>query len=168
MNKAIATEGFVAGESLLVRCGYLETATDIFTIPMARHGEGTIWAAIDTIRAYIGERLVYQYFKISGSKEYREHFYNFLYEGQIPGEESRRVKDILYAEESFISSLVPDIKDSETSMGRMPVFSNTRVISQPVTLTSTCDLRPAICFLEGGGVLHDISGSIHVGDPDSR
>ena len=162
MSKAIANNGFTVGETLEVQSGFYATAMEVRTKMMLRQGFTNFYEATDTIVTSVGEYLDYQYYKITGGTDYREIFYNFAYDGENVGEAERRVVDPVTS-----PLLVEDIVDSDVDLHRMPLFRNTNIVSQPVTVCYTVDVRSAICAIASGKVLHDIQGTVHVGDPDS-
>ena len=165
MSGAIADNGFSHGEHLEVRSGYYGTANEVRVKTMNRQGLTNIYEATDTVMTTICQHLDYQYYKTIGENDYREIYYNYEYSGEITAEAERRVQDTVYA----AAITIEDDVDSETHQHRMPSFRNTNVVARPVTVTFTCDLSPAICFLETNpdGVIHDIQTNVHIGDPDS-
>ncbi len=48
----------------------------------------------------------------------------------------------------------------------MPLFRNTAVVARPVTVTFTCDARPAVYQVLAGSTLRDIQGTLHVTSAD--
>jgi L-ascorbate metabolism protein UlaG (beta-lactamase superfamily) len=165
MAEAIADNGFAHGEHLEVRSGYHGTANEVRAKTMSQQGFTTFYEATDTVVTTIGGHLDYQYYKTIGENDYREIYYNHEYSGDITAEAERRVQDPVSSSEITIE----DIMFSETHIHRMPNFRNTDVIAGPVRVTFTCDLSPAVCFLEKnpGGVIDDIQTNVDIGDPDS-
>ncbi|MBD3384234.1 T9SS type A sorting domain-containing protein [candidate division KSB1 bacterium] len=163
LSDAIVNKGFSHGDTIQVRSGYFGTAAETKTKMMLRQGFSNVYSATDTILTTIGEPLDYQYYKIKNGAEYREVYYNFLYEGDTAGEAERRVVESIASNEITVN----DDLASTSEIHRMPLFRNTSVIQQDVLLTVTCDIRPAIYQVLAGATLEDIQSNRTVTDADS-
>ncbi|MCR4439618.1 MAG: T9SS type A sorting domain-containing protein [candidate division KSB1 bacterium] len=162
LGQAIANFGFAHGDTLLVRSGYFGTAAGVRTVQMRRLGFTSRYTATDTVVATIGGKLDYQYYKVKKGIEYREIYYNFYYAGETVGEAERRVVDPIGG--AVIT--VEDVVASKSDIHRMPLFRNTAVVARPVTVTFTCDARPAVYQVLAGSTLRDIQGTLHVTSAD--
>jgi hypothetical protein len=161
LASALNNRGFSYGDTIQVRSGYYGTATETRTKMMRRMGLSTRYTAIDTVMTTIGAPLDYQYYIIKNGVEYREVYYNFLYDGETVGEAERRMSTVSSAEMT-----IEDIETSQLDVHRMPEFRNTSILTQAVMVTFTCDARPAIYQVAAGDMLDDIQGIVDVTDPD--
>jgi len=162
LGQAIANFGFAHGDTLLVRSGYFGTAAGVRTVQMRRIGFTSRYTATDTVVTTIGGKLDYQYYKVKHGVEYREIYYNFYYGGETVGEAERRVQDPVGG--AVIT--IEDVVASKSDIHRMPLFRNTAVVARPVTVTFTCDARPAVYQVLAGSTLRDIQGTLHVTSAD--
>jgi len=162
MANAITNFGFAHGDTLLVRSGYYGTASEVRTKMMTRMGFTSKYTVTDTLMTTIGGHLDYQYYKVKNGVEYREIFYNFHYTGETTGEAERRVQEPVDGN----AITIEDIVDSESNLHRMPLFRNTAVVARDVTVTFTCDVRPAIYQVMAGDTLYDIQGDVNITNPD--
>jgi len=104
----------------------------------------------------LNEPLYYQYYLIKDAVEQREVYFNFDYEGEDVTRAERRAYVLTGDAE------INDIEDSETDPRRMPKFRNNQKLSQAVTVTIECDLRPAYYQVWAGSTLDDIQGTIDI------
>jgi len=157
MTKAIAGKGFALGDTILVRMGYfnsLSATMDSYMIRLA----GTYYytTTFSDVPVILNEPLYYQYYMVKDAIEQREVYFNFDYTGDVASEAERRAFSIVGDAE------INDIVDSETDARRMPEFRNNEKLSQSMTVTVTCDLRPAYYQIWAGSTLDDIQASIDV------
>lgn len=160
LTKAIANNGFSIGDSILVRAGYFGTADEVVSLGLTRQGFSNVYSATaeDMVVALNSETgLYYQYYKVAEGNEYREVYFNFEYEGNNNSEAERR--NIVITTDGQV---VSDETDSNVDPRRQPVFQNTGVLSQDVTVTYTLDLRPAYWHVLHGKTLTDIQGGINI------
>jgi hypothetical protein len=162
LAQAITENGFAYGDTLVVRTGYNSSATAIVEQKMTRVGSSSKYQGISTITSQLGTILYYQYYRTPKSGEVREIYYNFADPGTSATAEKRRV--LLVGD----TLTVGDTVYSTTDEHRMPRFRNTKYLSQPMIVTYTCDVRPAIYQLRKGSQL--VSENITpyvISDPDS-
>lgn len=164
MSEALSTNGFSLGDTLEVRYGFFATASEESGKQMNRVGFSNVYTATDTLVTQVGSNLDYQYYKVKNSQDFREIFYNFDYEGDQVGEQERRMLSPVPDQEAIV---INDLEDSNVSLRRMPRFRNTAIVSREVTVTYTCDVRPAIYQVLSGTVLEDIQSGRDVEDADS-
>lgn len=159
---AISNNGFAFGDTLRARFGYYGTAKEVGVVTMARQGFSTLYAGSATITTTIGQRLDYQYYKVKNGVEYREIYYNFYYDGDITGEQERRV----YSPIGGSTITIEDIVEGQSDVHRMPRFRNTDILARDVLVTFTCDIRPAIYQVLAGATLRDIQGNVNISSVD--
>ena len=162
MKNALNSRGFSYGDTVEVRSGYFGTAAAVRSKPMRRMGLSTRYTATDTILTTVGEQLDYQFYLIKNGVEYREVYYNFAYDGENLGEAERRI----FSEITGNEITIEDINDSKSDPHRMPLFRNTSLLTQNVTVTYTCDVRPAVYQVMAGDTLQDIQGNVDITSPD--
>lgn len=163
LRDAVATRGFVLGDTLQVRAGYGQTAENRYDLYLQRQGVGTIYAGKHTLKTMIGREMFYQYYSILQGREYREIYFNFNFPDKTSNNAERRAFVLTGAEVTIADSL-SSIVDSR----RMPQFRNVQVIAQDsILVTLTCDARPAIYQVKAGSILDDIQGNVDVADADS-
>ena len=167
MSRAIQTKGFKLGDTLKVQAGWAGTGrTKLGLSPtntiMTREGFGNTYTAKESLVIAKNSPVYYQYYLQKSGENIRETFYNFDYKGTDNSLAERR---------AFVattnSATVADISTSLTEMRRMPVFRNTTKLTRNVTVTYTCDLRPAYCQVAKGDTLFDIQGNFNVAIKDS-
>ena len=162
LAQAISENGFTYQDTLVVRTGYVSSAVSVREKSMTRVGSSSKYQAIDNITTRLGTPLYYQYYRVPKSGEVREIYYNFNNPGATATAEKRRIVTDANA------MVVRDTVYSTTSERRMPRFRNTKAIVQPVLVTYTCDVRPAIYQLKKGTplVATNITNYV-INDPDS-
>jgi len=171
LSNAVDNNGFEIGDTLIVHLGYFGSSTEVMTDTLKRQGFTFNYAAtVDDVPVSEGAPLYYQYYLYKNGQEQREVYFNFDYTGSNPSEAERRA----YMVESAASDLtISDVENSETDARRMPVFRNNELLSQHVTVTLTCDIRPAVFQVLAGSSLMDLQGSNDVtpammsADPDT-
>jgi hypothetical protein len=165
VGPAIQNRGFTYGDTLEVRTGFFATATELYRIPLVRQGISSIYKGWMSIQTTQGDTLDYSYFAKKNGKDNWEVYYNYGYTGENQSEAQQRQITV----PTDIKRVVTyDTVRSQTDSRRPPFFRNLAVIAQDVTVTLTCDVRPAYVHLkQGGGMLLDIQGTLNVNDPDS-
>jgi hypothetical protein len=164
MSKAIASNGFSAGDTVIVKTGFNSTVIGGVTVTdkMAKQGFSNIYLAKDTIVTDMGTNVNYQYYIVKNGIEYREIFYDFTDQsGDVSSQERRKI----YIDATEIT--VNDIEDDIASLRRMPNFRNLDHLTDSVTVVYTCDLRPAYYQVLAGSELTDIQGNFNVTVADS-
>lgn len=159
---AIQNRGFSIGDTVTVRTGYFSTGLESGRQKRLVRQAGSIYKAIDTIVTSIGKTLDYQYYLTKNGVDYREIYYNFGYSGSITAEQERRQIDV-----DGSTLLIRDTAVSISNARRQPNFRNTSLLSQPITVTYTVDVRPAIYQVKYGSTLTDRQGTQNVDNPDS-
>jgi len=170
MTNAITNKGFAVGDTILVRMGYfnsLSATMDAYLIRTA----GTYFysTTFSDVPVVLNEPLYYQYYLVKDAVEQREVYFNFDYSGDDVTQAERRAFVLTNATSNDIN----DIENSSTDPRRMPKFKNNEKLSQAVTLTVECDLRPAYYQVWAGSTLDDIQAAIDVtpamleADPDT-
>ena len=155
MTKAIANKGFEIGDTLLVRLGYFNSSTSVLTDTLVRQsGTQNYFVTVNDVPVIFGEPLYYQYYLVKRGVEQREVYFNFDYTGDVASEAERRAYVPTSATET-----IQDIVDSKVDARRAPIFRNNELLSQDVTLTIECDLRPAIYQLLAGSTLEGLQGT---------
>lgn len=162
---AIQNRGFSYGDTLEARFGYYETANELVTIPLRRQGISSIYKGIMYVTTTIGDTLDYGYFAKKFGKDNWEVYYNFQYSGSTQSEAQYRQVIV----ESSNITIADTITTNASHPRRPPFFRNKNIIAQShMTVTLTCDVRPAYYhLLLGGAPLKDIQGNLNVGNPDS-
>lgn len=170
MENAINNNGFQIGDTLLVRFGYFGSSSSVLTDTLIRQsGTQNYFVTMEEVPVSQGEYLYYQYYILRDGLEQREIYYNFAYDGPDPSAAERR----RYMVESTDEVTIQDIQDSESDERRMPVFRNNNLLAQSVTVTLTCDIRPAVYTVLAGSTLVDIQANFSVtpsmmaADPDT-
>jgi hypothetical protein len=162
LSQAISENGFAYSDTLVVRTGYNNSATAIREKRLLRVGASSKYQAVDNITTILGTPLYYQYYRTPRSGEVRETYYNFTNPGSSATAEKRRIVT------AGTSMTVRDTVYSPTDEHRMPKFRNMRNLKQAVTVTFTCDIRPAIYQLKRGSQLVSTNITNYVvSDPDS-
>jgi hypothetical protein len=151
LAKAISENGFVYGDTLVVRSGYNASAVSVREKRMQRVGTSSKYQGIDTVITKSSTSLYYQYYRTPASGEIREIFYNFANPGASATAEKRRF--IVPASANKTSQTVRDTVNSTSDEHRMPRFRNMKNLAQAMTVTYTCDVRPAIYQLKKGSKL---------------
>ncbi len=162
LARAISENGFAYGDTLVVRSGYINSASSIREKKMLRVGASSKYQVVDTVTTKLRTPLFYQYYETPLSGEIREIYYNFADPGT--GAESEKRRDTM----SAYTLTIQDTIISTSEEHRMPRFQNMNPLSQNVLVTYTCDVRPAIYELKAGKQL--ISTNITnylITDPDS-
>lgn len=158
MTKAIENNGFEIGDTLLVKYGYFGSSVEVKTDTLRRlSGSENYFVTVNDIPLSFGEPLYYQYYMVKNTAEQREVYFNFEYTGSVASEAERRAFTVTSG-----TTVIGDIQDSDVDARRMPIFRNNQLLSQAVTLTVECDLRPAIFQVKAGSTLDDIQSSFDV------
>ena len=162
LAQAIAENGFIYGDTLVVRAGYNASATTIFEKKLTRVGASSKYQAITSITTKLNTPLYYQYYKTPKSGEVREIYYNFADPGTSATAEKRRIMT------TSTTMTVSDTILSQIEEHRMPKFRNAKNLKQNVLVTYTCDIRPAIYQLKKGDslVATNITNYV-ISNPDS-
>jgi len=157
MTNAITNKGFAVGDTILVRMGYFNSLSETLDEYLLRTA-GTYYysTSFTDVPVILNEPLYYQYYIVKDAIEQREVYFNFDYAGDVASEAERRSFTIVGDAE------IEDIEDSETDARRMPEFRNNEKLSQAMTVTVECDLRPAYYQIWAGSTLDDIQASIDV------
>ena len=159
-STAINENGYQIGDSVIVRAGYFGSAQEVYVAGLTKEGIfGNVYSAVipDVVLSY-GENLYYQYYKLDDDgAEYREVYFNFDYEGDVPSEAERREVMI-----DGVDAMVMDDVISNVDGRRQPLFRNTSIIGGHVTVSYTLDMRPAYWHVDQGIVLNDIQGGINI------
>jgi hypothetical protein len=162
LAQAISENGFAYTDTLVVRTGYNNSATAIREKRMLRVGSSSKYQGIDNITTKLGTPLYYQFYRTPKSGEVREIYYNFADPGTSATAEKRRIVTI------GTTMTVRDTVYSTSDEHRMPKFRNMKNLSQAMTVTYTCDVRPAIYQLKKGSLLVSTNITNYViSDPDS-
>jgi len=159
LSNASENNGFSIGDTLLVRYGYFGSSTTVGTDTLTRQGFTFNYSVtVDSIPVSLGEPFYYQYYLYKKGQEQREIYFNFDYSGDTPNEAERRA--VTFDTAGDVS--VNDTEDSETDARRMPLFRNNELLTRHVTVTLTCDIRPAVFQVLAGSTLEDIQGDHNV------
>jgi len=157
LTNAIANKGFAVGDTILVRMGYFNSLSSTMDANLLRISGTYLYSTTFTdVPVVLNEPLYYQYYLVKDAVEQREVYFNFDYEGEDVTRAERRAYVITGDAE------INDIEDSETDPRRMPKFRNNQKLSQAVTVTIECDLRPAYYQVWAGSTLDDIQGNIDI------
>lgn len=168
MSRAINLRGFSLGDTLRVQSGWGGSGRNLASVSptntfMIRSGFTSVYTAKETLIVQKNQPLYYQYYMTKlGDPSLREVYYNFDYKGS----------DNSLAERRSIAPTSNDITITDnstvlTDARRQPVFRNTTKLTRVVTVTFTCDLRPAYFQVAKGDTLFDIQGTLHVTNKDS-
>jgi hypothetical protein len=167
LSNAVAGNGFVLGDTLIVKYGYGGTAESVTIDTLTQVPfEYTYSLTIDALSVDLDAGLYYQYYRIKGGVEYRETYFNFEYDGSDVSLAERRFHDLDGASDANAYA-VSDETDSNVDVRRMPIFRNTDPIGSALTVTYTVDVRPAYYQVMSGDTLFDIQGTTDVTDEDS-
>jgi len=160
LTNAINSRGFSLGDTLIVKYGYEQSAK--FAQDTLVNEIGGNYYSIQVMVKDVGldKQLIYQYYSIFNKTEVREIFFDY----QDPeGRAAERRKVVISAVYPTLMD-VEDVVDSQIEARRMPIFRNSQVLENDVTVTWTCDLRPAYYQVKiSGSTLTDIQGSNHIG-----
>jgi hypothetical protein len=163
LSRAIAERGFAIGDTVVVRSGYNATAKEVREKRLGRVGISTNYATTDTVVTAIGRTLNYQYYVVKNNIDYREIYFDFNFPDPTNPAAERRRQNVIGNTLAIVDTSV-----SNTSSRRVPRFRNQQRLTQPVTVTYTVDLRPAVYALYSGKKL--VSTNIVpyvISDPDS-
>jgi hypothetical protein len=149
LAQAVSQNGFAYTDTLVVRSGYNSSAVAVREKRMLRVGISSKFQAIDTVITKSSTPLYYQYYRTPQSGEIREIYYNFANPGASATAEKRRFMVPALANKT--AQMVQDTINSSSAEHRMPLFRNQRHLAQAMTVTYTCDIRPAIYQLKKGG-----------------
>ncbi len=160
LSKAVNTNSFKLGDSVLVRYGLAGSATASKDKYLVRQGiTGYNYSAVDSsvtgtkIDATGKSNLIYQYYLVKNGVELRETYYNFDYTGTDQSLAERRMVAI-----TSKSIVALDTSTNILNAHRQPFFRNTRKLTQVVNVTFKLDLRPAFWQVSAGDTLDDIQG----------
>jgi hypothetical protein len=163
MTAAIENYGFTAGDTVIVRMGYENSADAIYeTVKLEKSGLGAKYAVDTTIVTTVNadHDLYYSYYIIKFGNDQKETFYDFSNSEAGAAAERRRVK--VTSKELVVS----DIETDPLSLRRQPLFPNNTPLLDTVTVVFTCDLRPAWYQVNAGSTLKDIQGVFDVAPID--
>ena len=166
LSNAIANNGFVLGDLLIVRWGYGGTQLTERTDTLSAQGFGTNYSVtIDNPEVNLDNGLYYQYYKIVNNIQYREVYFNFDFNGEDQNMAERRFFDFdeLDAEDDVA---INDNVNSNVDSRRRPVFMNTDDLGTDITITWEVDMRPAYYQVYSGSTLYDVQGLIDITYPD--
>jgi len=162
LAQAISENGFAYTDTLVVRTGYNNSATAIVEKRMLRVGASSKYQVIGNVVTKLGTPLYYQYYRTPKSGEVREIYYNFSDPGTSATAEKRRIVT------TGTTVTVRDTIYSPSEEHRMPRFRNMKNLAQAMTVTYTCDVRPAIYELKAGKQLVSTNITNYViSNPDS-
>jgi hypothetical protein len=168
---AIATNGFVQGDTLLVKYGYGGTQQSVMVDTLVA-GFGTLYSVtIPNLGVDLdSDGMYYQYYRLKNNVEYREIFFNFDYEGSDVALAERRLDDLAGASAGDDYVIMDNVVSTVDSR-RWPRFLDTRIMNpngadtDSVLFTFYLDLRPAYYQVMAGTVLTDIQGDLDVTTP---
>jgi len=167
LSNAITANGFVLGDTLIVKYGYGGTQSSAKTDTLTQDiMQLTYSLDLDTLVVDPTRGLYYQYYRIKNGVEYRETYYNFYFAGADVALAERRFHDLTGAT-ALAAYEISDEADSRTDPRRMPIFRNSALLGQAVTVTFSVDLRPAYYQVMAGDTLNDIQGDWDVTEADS-
>jgi hypothetical protein len=162
LAQAIMENGFVYGDTLVVRTGYISSAVSVQETKMTRIATSSKYSASPNVTTKLGTPLYYQYYRTPKSGEVREVYYNFSNPGSSATAEKRQV--ITAGTKMTVQDTIP----SASAEHRMPRFRNVKKLAQAMLITYTCDVRPAIYQLKTGDTLKATNITIYnILDPDS-
>jgi hypothetical protein len=162
LAQAITENGFAYADTIVVRAGYVNSATAITEKRITRVGTSSKYAGNFSITTKLNTPLYYQYYRTPKSGEVREIYYNFTNPGSSATAEKRRYMM------TGTPLTIQDTVFSTTDEHRMPRFRNTKYLAQNMLVTYTCDVRPAIYQLKAGDTLKATNITIYnIADPDS-
>ncbi len=152
LSKAIASNGFEIGDTLLVHYGYFNSSEQVYAATMGRQvGAQNYFVQVPKFMVEFGKPLYYQYYVVKKTQEQREVYFNFDYTGDVVSMAERRSIVI-----NSSPVVISDVVDSKVDSRRMPIFKNNTVISRALKVAVECDIRPAIYQLRAGSTLRDI------------
>ena len=152
LSKAIASNGFEIGDTLLVHYGYFNSSEQVYAATMGRQvGAQNYFVQVPKFMVEFGKPLYYQYYVVKKTQEQREVYFNFDYTGDVVSMAERRSMVI-----NSSPVVISDVVDSKVDSRRMPIFKNNTVISRALKVAVECDIRPAIYQLRAGSTLRDI------------
>jgi hypothetical protein len=160
LTNAITQKGFSLGDTLIVKYGYDQSAK--FAQDTLINEIGGNFYSITVMLKDVGqnEPLVYQYYSVFKGDEIREIYFDFDDPEGRSAERRKATISVIYP--ALLT--IDDIQNSQTDARRMPTFRNSSILADNVTVTWTCDLRPAYYQVKlGGSTLTDIQGDIHIG-----
>jgi hypothetical protein len=164
LSTALASGGFVPGDTLLVYSGYFGTTSDsAMTGKPLVEVIGALYRGTDTVVTTRGTVLDYQYYHIQNGKTIREHYYNYQYRDSRPDE--ALIRQVLVPDTGALTIL--DTATCFDCARRQPEFENARVLSRNVRVTWALDIRPAIYQMRAGDSLTSVQGMRTVNNPDS-
>ncbi len=167
LSNAVSNNGFVLGDTLVVKYGYGGSASSVQTDTLEQVPFSYTYSlTLDSLSVDLTVGMFYQYYRIKDGTEYREIYFNFDYTGDDVTLNEKRLHDLSGAVSGSEFSIVDDV-DSNVEPRRMPVFRNTDPIGEELTVTYTVDVRPAYYQVLAGDTLEDIQGTFDVTDPDS-
>jgi hypothetical protein len=168
LTAAIQNRGFTPGDTVWANYGYGSSARGLagqappITKRLVKQGFTNIYAVKDTVVSGVGKVLSYQYYLQKAGQQYREVYFDFSFTPSSDPLAERR--HITVPSKNFT---VLDTASSVTDSRRKPLFRNTTKLGRVVTVTFTCDLRPAFYTVKAGKKLTAIQGDPTVGNADS-
>jgi hypothetical protein len=160
LTNAITTKGFSLGDTIIVKYGYDQSAKFSEDTLVNEIG-GNFYSVTNMVKDVgLDQPLIYQYYTLFGGEEVREIYFD--YEDPEGRSAERRKVTVSTVYPNLLE--VQDIEDSQINARRMPTFRNSSPLDNDVTVTWTCDLRPAYYQVKiEGSTLTDIQGDIHIG-----
>ncbi|NUQ82236.1 MAG: T9SS type A sorting domain-containing protein [Bacteroidetes bacterium] len=156
---AINTNGFdPAIDTVVVRAGYAGSSGEIQELTLTAPLFGTVYTGtMEDFDGYNNRYVAYQYYKVNGSLDQEEFYFdNYDETGIITGPKFRK---ILTPADTAGFLLASDLLDDAVSTHRMPFFRNFNPVGANTSLIVEADLMPAICFVTvGEGSLEDLHG----------
>ncbi len=167
VSNAVANNGFILGDTLIVKYGYGGTQTSVLidTLSQVPFAYEYSWTGAD-LGVNLERGLYYQYYRIKNGIEYRETYFNFAYDGDDNALAERRFHDLTGAADGGTFTVTDNV-NSNVDERRMPIFRNAEPLGEALTVTFTCDLRPAYYQVLSGSTLNDIQGDFDVTVADS-
>jgi hypothetical protein len=158
LSTATQQKGFKPGDTVIVKSGFDLTAGAIFIDTLKKIGAtGSIYETANRVITGVaeGKTLNYQYYSIYNLTEIREIFYDFDYTGTDIKAERRKIT--VPAKNSTIT--IADTSVFVDKMNRRPTFQSKTKLARNVTVTFTCDLRPAYYQLLNKDSIYAIQSS---------
>jgi photosystem II stability/assembly factor-like uncharacterized protein len=162
---AVQRNSFKLGDTVLVQFGWGNSAKVITTDTLRRQGiTGYLYKSTVNLQV-LGTKidqtgntpLYYSYYLVRGSNTLKETYYNFNYTGT----------DNSLAERRIVAVTAKSVAAVDTSVilsnsYRQPFWRNQKQLARNVSVTVTCDLRPAYWQVSKGDTLNDIQGAFTI------